>query len=67
MTKHQTIKLIRSELNGLNRLIDVKIIKGVPYKDESRRHKLLLRKLKYVAHNRSLFGQSMGFLSTLVS
>ncbi len=43
MSKYDTIKAIEQELNRLNSTIDLCIIRGVSYKQESRRHRLLVR------------------------
>ncbi len=45
MSKHQAIRTIKSEIKRLNHEIDLRIIKGLPYKEQSRRHKLLMSQL----------------------
>lgn len=47
MTQHQAYKVIVEEIERLNKEIDLKIIKGVSYAEESRRHKVLLARLKH--------------------
>ncbi len=42
MSKIQLAQKIRKEIKKLNREIDLKIIKGLPYKAEARRHKFLV-------------------------
>lgn len=42
MSKHKLITTINRELKDINEVIDWKIIKGLPYKREAKRHKLLL-------------------------
>lgn len=42
MSKLKLINNIRVEIKRLNREIDLKIIKGLPYKAEARRHKFLV-------------------------
>lgn len=48
MSKHELIKSLRAEIRKLNRIIDQKIILGVPYHDDSRRHKFLSAQLKHL-------------------
>jgi hypothetical protein len=45
MSKRNLEKNIREEMERLNDIIDVKIIKGLPYKKEASRHKFLLMQL----------------------
>lgn len=45
MSKISLEKNIRSELSRLNDIIDLKIIKGLPYKREALRHRFLLYRL----------------------
>lgn len=47
MTQHQAYKVIVEEIERLNKEIDLKIIKGLSYAEESRRHKTLLARLKH--------------------
>ncbi len=46
MSKSQLTSTISKELQEINRDIDWKIIKGLPYKREAKRHKLLLSMLQ---------------------
>lgn len=46
MTQNEYNKRIQAELTTLNRQIDIKILKGLSYAYESRKHKMLLSKLK---------------------
>lgn len=46
MTKHKTIITINKEINKINEEIDMKIIQGLAYRTEARRHKTLLQKLR---------------------
>jgi hypothetical protein len=57
MSKHQAVKEIRRELDRVNQEIDLKIIKGVPYAREARRHKFLMSQLRQLMPTRSLFGR----------
>jgi len=45
MSKQNLEKVLRQELETLNDKIDEKIIKGLPYKMEARRHKFILNSL----------------------
>lgn len=61
-------KIIRSELQTLNERIDEKILRGLSYAREARRHKFLLSRLydlKRRSEN-SWFNKSFGFVSTLM-
>ena len=55
MSKHQIAKELRREISKLNRIIDLSIIRGVPYREESRRHKFLVAQLARLQPRRSLF------------
>ena len=65
MSKHQTIKTIRSEISRLNQEIDLRIIRGVSYTREARRHKFLMMQLKRLSPHRTLFG-SFSFMHTML-
>ncbi len=45
MSKITLEKTIRQELHKINDIIDLKILKGLPYKRESLRHRFLLSRL----------------------
>jgi len=45
MSKHQIVKELRREISKINRIIDLAIIRGVPYREEARRHKFLVSQL----------------------
>lgn len=70
MSKQKAEKTIRVELSTLNEIIDQKIIKGLSYKRESRRHKALLSQLTHMNSTRVLqpgwFGRSLRLVSTLM-
>ena len=64
MSKHQIIKSLKHEIRKVNRIIDHKIIQGLPYYNESRRHKFLMSQLDRLAPKRqSWFGRSLSFVS----
>lgn len=46
MSQYKTFKVIKSELAKLNHRIDLKIIQGVPYYNEAKRHKFLRSQLQ---------------------
>jgi hypothetical protein len=57
MSKHQIIKELRREINKINKIIDMAIIRGVSYRDEARRHKFLVSQLNRLQpRRRSVFG-----------
>jgi hypothetical protein len=45
MSKHLLEKNIKSELKRINDVIDMKIVRGLPYKREALRHRFLLYRL----------------------
>lgn len=49
MTKYQAYRAIRTEIDRLNRVIDLKIIKGTKYHREAAKHKILVSSLKRLA------------------
>lgn len=48
MSKTTLAKTIKKEIVALNWAIDMKIIKGQPYKRDARRHKFLIAQLQYL-------------------
>jgi len=64
MSKNQIIRSLRKEIRRLNLIIDVKIIKGQSYYNESRRHKLLMAQLDRLApQGHGWFSRSMSYIS----
>ncbi|MFA6314761.1 MAG: hypothetical protein WC648_00090 [Candidatus Paceibacterota bacterium] len=63
MSKQQVIRTIRSEIDRLNREIDLRIIKGASYRREALRHKFLMAELARLAPKRSWFARSLSFAS----
>lgn len=53
MSKHQAIKTIRAEIERLNQDIDLRIIRGVPYRRQALRHKFLMGQLSRLAPKRT--------------
>ncbi len=50
MNQHQFKKRIEAELEALNWTIDEKIIQGISYRSEAKRHKELLRWARRLRH-----------------
>ncbi len=46
MSKHQIVRELRHEIKKINKEIDIRIIRGIPYSDKARRHKFLVSQLK---------------------
>lgn len=64
MSKHQIVRSLRSEIKKLNYLIDQKIIAGMPYYRESRRHKFLVSQMNHLTpQGTNWFARSMTFAS----
>jgi hypothetical protein len=64
MSKHDIVKSLRHEIRKINAVIDQKIIQGLPYHIESRRHKFLMSQMNRIAPKRSAwFGKSLSFVS----
>ena len=53
MSKYQIAKAVQKELEVLNRRIDHKILRGLSYTPEARRHKMLLSHLARVNRHAS--------------
>ncbi len=62
MSGQKLIRTVSEELSYINERIDMKIIKGLPYKKEARRHKLLMSMLKS-AQSQHQTHSSFSFLS----
>ncbi len=59
MSKHELLKTVKRELRELNWRIDLKIVRGLSYREEARRHRILLRQLERLKESRSegIFGK----------
>ncbi len=70
MSKITLEKTIREELQQINNVIDVKILKGLSYKREALRHRFLLSRLsdlhRLPRFSSNWFERSMSVLATLV-
>ena len=69
MSKYKLEKTLRRELGVLNEQIDLKIIKGLSYAREARRHKFLVSRLSDMQResksNASWFSKSFNFVSII--
>ncbi|MFZ2522707.1 MAG: hypothetical protein WAX44_04270 [Minisyncoccia bacterium] len=62
MNKRKIEKALRIELLDINRQIDEKIIKGISYASESRRHKFIISTLSRMrSREESWLSRSFGF------
>ena len=70
MSKQNLEKALRRELEVLNDVIDQKIIRGLPYVKEARRHKFLLSSIASLQRASRLqsgwFSRSFGMVSTFL-
>ena len=57
MSRYQLKRTIRKELRELNWKIDMKIVRGLPYRMDARRHKFLLMQLDRLSRS----ARSIGF------
>ncbi len=65
MTRENFTKSAQKEIESLNQLIDMKIIKGLSYKKEAKRHKFLLSKIGNTAKIQAfLFNKQPGFITS---
>jgi len=65
MSKHQTVKFIRMELDKLNQEIDLRIIKGMNYAREARRHRYLTSQLNRLSPRSRWMGK-LSFMSAFM-
>ncbi|MFA6432297.1 MAG: hypothetical protein WCV82_00555 [Candidatus Paceibacterota bacterium] len=64
MSKYEIARSLRKEIRRINRVIDMKIIQGLPYYNESRRHRFLTSQLKHLVPERlGWFSRPMSFAS----
>lgn len=54
MSKYQLRKTIKKELRDLNWKIDMKIVRGLSYKTEARRHKFLVMQFNRLSKQGSI-------------
>lgn len=60
MTQKQYLKMLEKEIQKLNKVIDLKIMRGLDYRKEARDHRLMLRRMNYLRGK--TFGQKMLYL-----
>jgi len=65
MSKLELMHDIKSELRRVNKLIDQKITRGLPYGREARYHKMLTARLSLMSRSRFL-ARSMRMISTFI-
>jgi hypothetical protein len=66
MTRENFTKKAQEEIENLNQVIDMKIIKGVSYRNEAKRHRFLMSKIGNTTRIQTfLFGKSAGFMTNL--
>jgi len=63
MSKTQLYKSIVHEIDRVNDRIDIKIIRGIPYRREARRHQMLVSQLRRLERE----GVRSGWFSSLFS
>jgi len=56
MSQDQYLKILKKDIQEINKTIDQKIMRGESYKREARDHKLMLRHLRYHT-NKSFFSR----------
>jgi hypothetical protein len=66
MSSNTFKKAIERELRKLNEEIDSKIVKGLSYMKESKRHKALLRQLNSFKRHTNLFQRSFNLITTFL-
>ncbi len=66
MSKQQTIRTIRAEIDRLNQDIDLKIIRGVSYRRESQRHKFLMSQLARLTPRGNLLSWPMKLMHSFM-
>ncbi|MBP9701826.1 MAG: hypothetical protein KBD47_02475 [Candidatus Pacebacteria bacterium] len=62
MSKTILIKELKKEINSLNAVIDMRIIRGLPYKSEAKRHKFLKKQLQSLSWTSS-FNQFISYFA----
>ena len=67
MSKHQIVRSLRQEIRRINYIIDQKIIKGISYYSEARKHKFLVSQLNRISPQKSgIFGRALSFMSVFM-
>lgn len=47
MSQSQYLKMLEREIQRVNKVIDLKIMRGEDYRKEARDHKLMVRRMRY--------------------
>ena len=47
MSQSQYLKMLEREIHKINKIIDLKILRGEDYSRDARNHKLLLKKVRF--------------------
>ena len=64
MSRYELKKTVQRQLRELNWKIDMKIVSGLSYREEARRHKILLRQLEHIQRSEvGFFGRMLRTLS----
>lgn len=66
MSKYELRKTVQRQLKELNWKIDMKILRGISYREEARRHKILLRQLEHLQKAQGGFFSRMGSFATFM-
>ncbi len=68
MSKIQLVHNLRKEIKKLNKDIDLKIIRGLPYRAEARRHKFLVSQFYgfYETTKKSWFQRTMHIFASFM-
>lgn len=61
MSKHQVIRTLRQEIASINQDIDLRIIRGLSYRRQALRHRMLTAQLHRLTRRESVFGRMLGF------
>ena len=58
MSRYELKKTVQRQLRELNWRIDMKIVQGLSYRQEAKRHKILLRQLEHIRRSEvGIFGR----------
>ena len=63
MNRYQYKYAIEKEIAKLNRNIDSKIVSGLRYAEDARRHKILLQQMRRLGAKKSIFPRAFQFLT----
>jgi len=65
MSKSEVIKNLKAEIKQMNRVIDERIMRGLPYTSYARKHKLLRARLALIKQ-RSFLARSMRYVTAFM-